>query len=587
MTTKEILKTYWRFTRPYKKLFWLGSLGSVFAVVAGNIVAPLVISKAFSLLQTNYAAHAGLHFGQFAPYIIGLAVALFLEFVIWRLQLLAVWRYEVGVVRDMMIEIFDHLQYQGQHFHANHFSGALVAQATKFTRAYERFMDSFTWNIVTGLTTIVAALIVLLVTSTLYAGIMIGVTAIYIVIMTPLIRKQLPLNVAEAESNSRRTAVLADMITNVASVRSFANEPFEAKRFKEYADDSYERGLDLMRREFKNTSASQSITNSFDLLAFVFGVFAVTSLHQNAGELFLLVSYTGNIVQQLWQFGRVSRNITSSLGDSAEMIEILSTPIEISDASRTARAKISRGAIRFDSVSFGHEKGGKLFANLTFDIKPGEKVGLVGPSGGGKTTLSRLILRFMDIDKGRILIDGQDISKIPQRDLRREIAYVPQEPLLFHRSLADNIRYGELDASDQAVEAIAKMAHAHDFIKDLPVGYETLVGERGVKLSGGQRQRVAIARAMLKNAPILLLDEATSALDSESEALIQDALWKLMENRTAIVIAHRLSTIQKMDRIIVLDGGQIVEQGSHRELVGASGTYAKLWSRQSGGFIES
>jgi ATP-binding cassette subfamily B protein len=193
----------------------------------------------------------------------------------------------------------------------------------------------------------------------------------------------------------------------------------------------------------------------------------------------------------------------------------------------------------------------------------------------------------MDIDKGAVEIDGQDIRDITQRSLRFHIAYVPQEPLLFHRSLMENIRYGRPEASDEEVVAVAKLAHADDFINTLPRGYDTLVGERGVKLSGGQRQRVAIARAMLKNAPILLLDEATSALDSESEVLIQDALWKLMEGRIAIVIAHRLSTIQKMDRIIVLDEGKIIEQGSHKELLRNDNTYARLWAHQSGGFLES
>ena len=192
----------------------------------------------------------------------------------------------------------------------------------------------------------------------------------------------------------------------------------------------------------------------------------------------------------------------------------------------------------------------------------------------------------MDIQEGVITIDEQDIAKVTQSSLRKAISYVPQEPMLFHRTLSENIRYGKLNATDAEVERAAKLAHAHEFIKDLPQGYETLVGERGVKLSGGQRQRVAIARAILKDAPILVLDEATSALDSESEKLIQDALGKLMKNRTSIVIAHRLSTIQKMDRIIVLDKGKITEEGSHKELLLKNGTYAKLWAHQSGGFIE-
>lgn len=218
---------------------------------------------------------------------------------------------------------------------------------------------------------------------------------------------------------------------------------------------------------------------------------------------------------------------------------------------------------------------------------PGEKIGLVGPSGGGKTTITKLLLRFMDISKGSISIDGQDIRKITQSDLRRFISYVPQEPLLFHRTIAENIAYGTHNATREMIQKAAKGAHAEEFIQSLSDGYETLVGERGVKLSGGQKQRIAIARAMIKDAPILVLDEATSALDSESEVLIQDALWKLMKDRTAIVIAHRLSTIQHLDRIIVLDKGKIAEEGTHKDLVKKkNGLYARLWSHQSGGFIQ-
>lgn len=269
------------------------------------------------------------------------------------------------------------------------------------------------------------------------------------------------------------------------------------------------------------------------------------------------------------------------------MTDILQLEPEVKDPPRPLKVHIQRGSVEYKNVAFNYEnKKTALFENLNLRIKPGEKIGLVGQSGGGKTSITKLLLRFMDIQKGQILIDNQDITTIRQTDLRKHITYVAQEPMLFHRSLKENIAYGNLQASQQEIEAVAKMAHAQEFIKDLPDGYNTLVGERGVKLSGGQRQRVAIARAMLKNAPILILDEATSALDSESEVLIQDALWKLMDNKTALVIAHRLSTIQKMDRIIVLDKGQIVEQGTHKELIRQNGVYSNLWNHQSGGFIE-
>jgi ATP-binding cassette subfamily B protein len=305
--------------------------------------------------------------------------------------------------------------------------------------------------------------------------------------------------------------------------------------------------------------------------------------------LYLALTYTGGVTNRLWQFGRIMRNINRAFGDAAEMTEILQLKSDVVDAKNPLDAKISRGRIEFKSVNFNYpesEERRPLFRNLNLVIKPGEKVGLVGHSGGGKTTVTRLILRYMDIDGGQILIDGQDIKLMAQKDLRQSIAYVAQEPMLFHRSLLENIRYGRPEATDKEVYAIAKMANIHDFIESLPAGYGTLVGERGVKLSGGQRQRVAIARAMLKNAPILVLDEATSALDSESEKLIQEALWKLMEGRTSIVIAHRLSTIQRMDRIVVLENGGIAEQGTHKELIHSNGVYAQLWAHQSGGFLE-
>jgi len=218
-------------------------------------------------------------------------------------------------------------------------------------------------------------------------------------------------------------------------------------------------------------------------------------------------------------------------------------------------------------------------------VAAGTKLGLVGRSGGGKTTITRLLLRFKDVERGQILVGNQSIADISQSSLRKVIAYVPQDPAMFHRTIADNIRFGRPEATDEEVRRAAALAHAAEFVQSLPDGYDTLVGERGIKLSGGQRQRIAIARAILKDAPILILDEATSSLDSESEALIQDALWTLMAGRTAIVIAHRLSTVRRMDSLVVIDGGRIVEQGSHENLLALGGIYASLWSHQSGGFL--
>ena len=268
------------------------------------------------------------------------------------------------------------------------------------------------------------------------------------------------------------------------------------------------------------------------------------------------------------------------------MVEILDMPCIVDDKSDKS-LMVSNGAIDFSHIDFMHEgQKEKLFSDFCLEVEPGKSVGLVGVSGSGKTSLTKLLLRFADVTKGAIYIDGQDIRDVTQRSLREAIAYVPQESSLFHRSIYENIAYGRPGASKEEIVKAAKLANADEFIRELPDGYRTLVGERGVKLSGGQRQRVAIARAILKNAPILVLDEATSALDSESEALIQEALANLMKGRTSIVVAHRLSTIAGLDEIVVLKEGRIVEQGSHRELLESGKEYARLWSRQSGAFLD-
>jgi ATP-binding cassette subfamily B protein len=301
---------------------------------------------------------------------------------------------------------------------------------------------------------------------------------------------------------------------------------------------------------------------------------------------FITFSYYATATRVMWEFNRIYRNLEGALTDAAQFAELLLDPPTVID-SRDARVFApDHYGVELRDVSFRYSASQPLlFERLSLAIPPGGKVGLVGRSGGGKTTITRLLLRFSDVESGAILVGGMPIDRVPQAELRRVIAYVPQDPSMFHRSIADNIRVGRPDATDAEVRRAAELAHAAEFISALPLRYDTLVGERGVKLSGGQRQRIAIARAILKNAPILVLDEATSSLDSESEALIQDALWTLLTGRTAIVIAHRLSTVRRMDELIVLDRGRIVERGGHDALLARGGIYAALWAHQSGGFL--
>ena len=586
-TTRQTLRIFWQYTMRYKAFFWIGTIGSALGVIAQGIVPPLVVAKTFSKLQSAYLTHTALHFSMFAPYFWAFTGTMLLGALLWRVQSYCVWEFEIRVRRDIAIDVYDHLQSQSQRFHADRFGGALVSQTNKFLGSYERLMDDFIWSMVSGVTTLLVSLGVLVFVSYKYALVLLGITMVYLYIMLRRMKTQMPYNVAESVAESEQTAALADAITNVSTIRAFAHEKHEYKRFSKVVEHLHSAYHKLSVENLKTEAISHFQTNSFSIVAFLFGLIAITDFKANISVLYLILTYTQGLVGQLWQFGRLVRNVNRSFGDATEMTEILSIEPEIKDPKRPELSRIHRGSIEFSGVNFHYPDAGQgLFKDLNLRIKPGEKVGLVGHSGGGKTTVTRLLLRFMDIQSGTIMIDGQDIASISQADLRSNISYVSQEPMLFHRTLSENIRYGQLDASDQEVKAVAKMAHAHDFIEQLSHGYDTLVGERGVKLSGGQRQRVAIARAMLKNAPILVLDEATSALDSESELLIQDALWKLMEGRTAIVIAHRLSTIQKMDRIIVMEDGKISEQGTHKELIRAGRTYAGLWKHQSGGFLE-
>jgi ATP-binding cassette, subfamily B, bacterial len=587
-TTRNTLRLHWRYTRRYLPEFLLGTLGAVLAVITQNMIPPLIVARIFSKLQTAYTHHQPLHFAMFSSYFVWFTVAMLSGVLFWRLQSYFVWQFEIKVRRDMANDMYDHLQSQSQRFHADRFGGALVSQVNKFGSAYERLMDDFIWNIVPSVVTIVVAIGVLAVISYPYALILLAIVLLYLGVMSRRIAKQLPFNAKVAALESKQTAALADSITNMSTIRAFAGETYESKRFDGVSDTLFKANNVLSIEILKSEALSHIQTNGFQIVALLGGLVAITTYGTSASLLYLLISYTQNITSQLLQFSRLIRNVNRSLGDSVEMTEILNIKPEIKDPLQPEKQHIHRGAIQFSEVAFAYPENQEeaLFEALNLKIKPGEKVGLVGPSGGGKTTITKLLLRFMDIDGGAITIDGQNIAAIRQADLRSRIAYVSQEPILFHRTLAENIGYGDLQADQAAIEAVSKMANAEEFITQLPHGYQTLVGERGIKLSGGQRQRVAIARAMLKNAPILVLDEATSALDSASEVLIQDALWKLMEGRTAIVIAHRLSTIQKMDRIIVLDEGTVVEQGSHKELLSnQNGTYAKLWAHQSGGFI--
>ena len=585
---RTVVQYYLRHAMTYKRSFFGLLVVMPLTVLINGYLPALILAGVLSKLSQHHYT-AGDIWGSFGPSIVWYTVLLVVGIGAWRIVDKLVWHLEQSVQRDIAQEVFRHMLSRGSDFHANNFSGSLVSQNSKLLGGYVRMADTTIFQLMPLVSGVIISIIILAPRAPLFGVALATFAAIYMTLAVVVSRPVRRLGGIHAEYESRQTGYLADAITNIMAIKSFARTRYEDVRFAKATEETRQHLSTFARAHQRQMNSLGIMNRTISATSLLIAVIAVMKFDANIATVFLIFNYTATTVDQLFNFSNNGlRNYNRSIGDASELVSTLAQPPEVQDPTAPQEPHMNRGTIDFQNVVFQHNGAdAPIFNKLNLRIKPGEKIGLVGHSGSGKTTFTRLLLRFSDIQDGQILIDGQNIARVTQNDLHGQIAYVPQEPLLFHRSIRENIAYGQLDASQEAIEAAAKMASAHEFIAALPDGYDTLVGERGVKLSGGQRQRVAIARAMLKNAPILALDEATSALDSESEVLIQAALWKLMEGRTAIVIAHRLSTIQKMDRIIVLDKGQIVEEGSHKELIAKkNGTYAKLWAHQSGGFID-
>lgn len=550
-----------------------------------QILPPIIVSNVLDRLSSgDFTSNIWQSFGN--DIILYASLILVGGTLVWRLFIFLIWKLEMRVQRDIANRMFNHLISLDMEFHNNSFGGSLVSRTNKLIGSYVRIADTLFFDIYSLIIMFVSVSVILWPKSSSFVVLLWVISLVYVALATKITQKVRKLSSIEASKQNKQTGVLADMITNVLAVKSFAAIKQENDRFHESTNDTFRATHNIMIAQLHRENVFAVFMGGLSVMAFVMAIISVVVYEADVSTVFLVYTYTSFINTRLWEFSqRTLRNINKALGDAQEATEVLLTKPNIEDTDKPKMLPTG-GVIEINDMTFSHEKDG-LFKNFTLTVKEGEKIGLVGHSGSGKTTLTKLLLRFIDVESGSISVNGVNIKDVSQHDLRSIISYVPQEPLLFHRSLAENICYGTPDATKEELLHASKSAHAHEFISKLPHQYDTLVGERGVKLSGGQKQRVAIARAMLKNAPILLLDEATSALDSESEMLIQDSLWKLMQGKTAIVIAHRLSTIQKMDRIVVLDNGKIVEQGSHTELLKKKhGVYARLWAHQSGGFLQ-
>jgi len=581
---------FWHFARQAKRLFAaLFAAGFVVALLDSTI--PVFMGRVVTLITASPPDEL---FARFWPHLAGMALVLLVArpLALTTQNLIANQAISANVSNRIRWQNHWYVVRQSWAFFQNDFAGRIANRVMQTGPAIRETLVAMLTSVWYILVYGTAALILLASADPWLALPVVLWFLGYLVMLRVLVPRMRDRSKEVSEGRSMLTGRIVDSYTNILTVKLFAR----AHEEDAYVRDAVDIHTDLFYRSLR--------------LNTVFGLW-LSSLNA------MMVTGTGGLALFLWTRGKVEvgtvamalplawqivniagwvawqiTSIFENVGVIQEGMMTIAKPIALTDRPDAADLKVTRGEIRFEDVSFGYGRETGVIEDLTLTVKPGEKIGLIGRSGAGKSTLVNLLLRFFDLEGGRILIDGQDISAVTQESLRAQISMVTQDTSLLHRSIGDNIRYGRPQATEAEIVAAAKLAHADEFIRELEdwkkrTGYAAQVGERGVKLSGGQRQRVAIARVILKDAPILVLDEATSALDSEVEAAIQSSLGTLMTGKTVIAIAHRLSTIARMDRLIVLDHGRIVEQGSHDELLRHGGHYAALWRRQSGGFIDA
>jgi ATP-binding cassette subfamily B protein len=579
-SNKYTLKLYWQQIRKNKASFFVALIAIPVAALSLDTFFPFFLSQSIGGLssqQGDSVTHNLLIAGCF----IAIGVSLNL------LGFQSLLRHEANVRFNLARDTFDKLMSKDLSFFTNEKIGALTGRYIDFLRSHVTLQDLLIIRTLGFVASVIMGLVIVGTQSLLLAVILFFLLLAIALQVRYSLKYRKPYRHARKELIGDSNGKVADALTNSLIVKTFANESSEIKHL-DSINNSYRKAfikdLGLMSMEGSMRLLFMSI---IQIVAVSICAYLVSHDQMSIPIAIFLLVYLQRISTQLFTLGEIINGYDQALLEASPMSDMLAKPTNVTDKPNASELDTKNPTINISSVSYHYEDNSEdVLRDINLEIKAGEKVGLVGHSGTGKTTITHLLLRFADVTAGSITIEGKDIRDITQASLRRNIAYVPQEPMLFHRSLRDNITYGNVHASDTEIHKAIKQANAEEFIGQLPKGIDTIVGERGIKLSGGQRQRIAIARALLKNAPILVLDEATSALDSASEKLIQQSLIELMDRRTSIVIAHRLSTIAQMDRIVVLDKGKIVEQGTHQELLDKKGIYANLWSHQSGGFIK-
>ncbi len=563
-------------SRPYH--FWMTlALGAVVLAASSSVAIPYAF-KAIVDAATR-SAYDDLAWGAVAYVAITLGSNL-----LWRASGFAGMRWVTGTRATGRYMLTSYVTRHSHQYFSDRFAGSLSSKITHAANGVKDIVDQLLWSFLGFIVSVIASFIIVFATNANIAYIFLAWVAVITPLNVVLSRRRVPISAATQRAETELGGATVDMLTNMGAVEEYARRPFELERIKKFI--IYRRTTGLRNWTYGETVLIiNNILQAVFISGMIWGVITLARAGSiTPGDIILILTVVIFMEDRLTFIGNKFNSFADVWGTVEESLSDILVDHSVTDRQDAKDIVIKKGEIIFDNISFDYG-GTRVFENLSFTISAGQKVGLVGRSGAGKSTLVKLLLRHYDLNSGAINIDGADIAGITKESLRHAIAIVPQEPMLFHRSIRHNIEYGKDNATSEEVERAARSAEAHEFIRAIPQGYDALVGERGVKLSGGQRQRIAIARVFVKDAPLLLLDEATSSLDSESEVAVQKALLNLMQGRTVIAIAHRLSTLRAMDRLIVLDHGKIIEDGTHDELIKKNGLYSVLWKHQAGGFL--
>ena len=590
MTSKKEKKTDYKRVfqfalTTYRQFPWLaiGSLLTRLCATISVLVPPIFYKEIIDILSSSTGITNELSLNAIGVLMIILWIKI-ASFIVYRLYDFWAIALEMNIQEWINNFFLQKLQYHSYKFFSENMSWSLISKFRKGVSAFEKLSDIFWWQILPFITNVTIILIIIGVQNIWISFWIFIVILIFTRLQYVLYKYIHPYQEKANALDSEQGGLLSDLIINNHTIKLFASEKKEERKYAKLNYDTAHARKIQYHKSIWIWGSSAAIWIILEIGIMYLAIRMWWNGTISLGMIVLLQTYILRLIDFLWGIGQTLRHTFIAISEASEILQIIDTPHEIQDKS-SKKLKLQHGAISFNNVNFSYGEN-QIFHDLNFHIKPGERVALVGESGSGKTTITKLLFRLYDIQKGEILIDDQNIAEVTQESLRSSMSMIPQDPILFHRSIRENIAYGKPNASDEEIIAAAKMARCHEFISHLKDGYETLVGERGIKLSWGERQRVAIARAILENKQIIVMDEATSALDSESEFLIQEAIEELMQNKTLLIIAHRLSTIMKMDKIIVMDQGKIAEKGSHKELLAKdNGIYKKLRNIQSGGFI--